>query len=237
MRKSSKTTTEQKTTEQKVPNPQPQPQHDTTADKKDWAAIAKGQASQPKHAQPATDTAPTTEATDQAAAADQPAQTDALAATIDSLHAKIQALETQLTTQHDQLLRAQAKVANAHLHAQKDVSNARKFALTEFAKALLAVIDSLEHSLNNSTDNDDPVVQKIHQGNELTLQMFLSTIRKFGVEQVNPLGERFNPDFHEAISTQKDPKAKAHTILQVLQKGYLLNGRLVRPAMVIVAKG
>jgi molecular chaperone GrpE len=135
----------------------------------------------------------------------------------------------------DQCLRLQADLDNLRKRAERDVASAHKFALERFATELLPVRDSLEMGLAAfSTEGADP--EKLREGVELTLQMLTSAMGKFEIREVNPDGERFNPDFHQAMSMQERDDVDPNTVVTVVQKGYLLNERLLRPAMVIVSK-
>jgi molecular chaperone GrpE len=134
----------------------------------------------------------------------------------------------------DKALRIQAEMENVKRRSQKDIESAHKFALVGFAKELLTVVDSLELGLQAVTDS--PEMAKISEGNELTLKQFLSVFSKFNIETIDPVGEKFNPEQHQAISMQESTDVEPNTVVTVFQKGYLLNGRILRPAMVIVAK-
>ena len=134
----------------------------------------------------------------------------------------------------EQFVRAKAETSNLLHSAEKEKQNIRNFALKSFVQSLISVIDNFERSVNVLV-SDPGNINAIKEGIELTHKDFLSTLEKFGVEMLNPKGERFNPEFHEAISMQASPGVEANVVIQVLQKGCLLNGRLVRPAMVIVS--
>lgn len=133
---------------------------------------------------------------------------------------------------HDQMLRMQAEMENLRKRTERDVSNAQKFAVEKFANELLQVKDSLELGLNA----EDIDLTKLKEGTELTLKMFSSTFEKFAIEELNPLGEVFDPNLHEAMTMQESAEHESNTVLTVVQKGYTLHGRLIRPAMVIVSK-
>lgn len=148
------------------------------------------------------------------------------------LQKKLTEAEEKATQYWDKLLRIQAENENTLRRVERDVANAHKFGLEKFANELLPVIDSLERSLTLATTQDDPVLE----GVEMTLKMLHSVLTKFGIEQVNPEGQAFNPEQHQAVSTQVDSTTKPNTVLSVLQKGYLLNKRLIRPALVVVSK-
>jgi len=135
----------------------------------------------------------------------------------------------------DQCLRLQAELENLRRRAERDVANAHKFALERFAAELLPVRDSLEMGLAAfEGEGADP--GKLHEGVELTLQMLTGAMGKFEIREVNPEGEHFNPEFHQAMSLQERGDVEPNTVVTVVQKGYLLNERLLRPAMVIVSK-
>ena len=135
----------------------------------------------------------------------------------------------------DRALRAQAELENVRRRVERDLQNAHKFALERFVSELLPVKDSLELGLSASTEKGASV-ESIAEGAELTLRMLEQAMEKFGVRVVDPAGESFNPAFHQAMTMQESDTAESGTVLTVVQKGYLLNQRLVRPAMVIVAK-
>ena len=129
-------------------------------------------------------------------------------------------------------LRAQAEMENLRRRSEKDLENAHKFALEKFASELLAVKDSLELGLS-VTDVD---VDKLHEGSELTLKMLAQALAKFNINDVDPMGESFDPNLHQAMTMQETAEHAPNTVIAVMQKGYLINGRLLRPAMVVVAK-
>lgn len=135
----------------------------------------------------------------------------------------------------DRALRAQADLENVRRRMERDLQNAHKFALDRFVSELLPVKDSLELGLAASTERGASAAS-IVEGVELTLRMLEQAMEKFGVKAVDPGGEAFDPEFHQAITLQESDTAESGAVLTVVQKGYLLNERLVRPAMVIVAK-
>lgn len=136
----------------------------------------------------------------------------------------------------DKALRLQAELDNSQRRAQRDVENAHKFALEKFAQELLPVKDSLEMGLAAAEGSDHEVADKLREGTELTLKMLSSAMEKFGIKEVDPEGESFNPDWHQAMTMQESAEHEPNTVLAVMQKGYLLNERLLRPAMVVVCK-
>ncbi len=135
----------------------------------------------------------------------------------------------------DQCLRLQAELENLRRRSERDLSNAHKFALERFAAELLPVRDSMEMGLAAfDSENADPA--RLREGVELTLQMLTGALNKFNIEEVVPLNEPFNPDLHQAMSIQETADVAPNTVVTVVQKGYTLNDRLLRPAMVIVSK-
>ncbi len=143
-------------------------------------------------------------------------------------------LREQLQSQKNDYLSARAEVDNLRKRTERELASARKYALKEFVNALLPVQDSLEMGISAADDSADVI--KLKEGSELTLKMLTQALTKFGVCEVNPVGEKFNPDLHEAMAMQPSADAEPNTVLQVVQKGYQLNDRLIRPAMVVVAR-
>jgi len=141
-----------------------------------------------------------------------------------------------LAEQQEMVLRAQAEVQNMRRRCEQDVEKAHKFALEKFGTELLPVMDNLERALQAVTNADDESVKALYEGVELTLKGFSETLSKNNIEQLDPQGEPFDPQQHEAMSIVENDDVEANTVLTVVQKGYLLNGRVIRPAMVIVAK-
>ncbi len=151
----------------------------------------------------------------------------------DVLAAKVEELEQALDEAKDQSLRAAAEAQNVRRRAEQDVEKARKFALEKFVKELLPVVDSLEKALDAMGEDASEVHR---EGVSMTLKLQLDTLAKFGVEAVEPQGEPFDPQYHEAMAMVPNPELEPNTVMDVMQKGYLLNGRLVRPAMVVVSQ-
>lgn len=135
----------------------------------------------------------------------------------------------------DKVLRAQAEMENLKRRNAKDLENAHKFALDGFVKALLEVKDSLTMGLKTANE-ENATIEHIIEGLEMTDKVFLSTMEKFGVNAINPTGEAFNPEFHEAVTMVPMPDKESNSVLEVVQIGFTLNGRLVRPAMVVVVQ-
>ena len=134
----------------------------------------------------------------------------------------------------NQLLRARAELENFKRRAERDLENAHRYGLEKVAKELLPIRDSMEMGLTATEGVGEDSV-KVKEGIELTLKMFDTLLEKIGITEIDPVGEKFNPDFHQAMSTQKVPDKEPNTVLTVFQKGYLLNDRLIRPAMVVVS--
>jgi molecular chaperone GrpE len=151
---------------------------------------------------------------------------------------EVEALQAQVQDFQEQMLRSQAEMQNVRRRAEIDVEKAHKFALEKFVKELLPVADSLEKAVESTEGHEESgeLVASIREGVEMTLSLFMSSLKKFNVEQINPVGEPFDPQQHEAMSMVPAPDAEPNSVVAVVQKGYLLNGRVVRPAMVMVAK-
>jgi len=148
---------------------------------------------------------------------------------------ELEQAEAKIASQADQLVRMQAEMENQRKRAQNDVTKAHKFALEKIALDLLPVRDSLEMGLQAATGDDaDPA--KIVEGSELTLKMLTQALEKYNIVEVNPIDEKFDPEFHQAMSMQPVEGKEPNTVSGVMQKGYTLNDRLIRPALVMVAK-
>lgn len=166
---------------------------------------------------------------------EQPVEAELAAA-----YARINELEIYVSEidarEKDIQLRAQAEIQNIRRRAEQDVEKAHKFALEKFSKELLTVVDNLERGLDalDKTVTDE-TTQALVDGVEMTHKEFISTLGKFGVESVGVVGEAFNPELHQAISMQPAEGIDPNHISVVLQKGYTLQGRVLRPAMVMVA--
>ncbi len=152
-----------------------------------------------------------------------------------SLQAELESLRQQLQSAEEKVLRVVAEEQNTVRRAQQDVERARKFALESFVKELLPVVDNLERALESLEALEDKT-QSVVEGVELTYKGLLNVLERFDVRALDPLGESFNPELHQAMSLVTSDSAEPNSVLQVFQKGYTLNGRLVRPAMVVVSK-
>jgi molecular chaperone GrpE len=152
--------------------------------------------------------------------------------TMPSQEELLKAAELQAAEHHDAWLRAKAETENMRRRAAEDVDKARKFAVENFASELLAVKDSLEAALAA----ESPSVENMKDGVELTLKQLTAAFGKFNLADINPMGEKFDPHQHQAIQMIESDQP-ANTVVTVLQKGYRLNERTLRPALVMVAKG
>ncbi|OGT06138.1 MAG: nucleotide exchange factor GrpE [Gammaproteobacteria bacterium GWF2_41_13] len=145
---------------------------------------------------------------------------------------EISPMQKELIETKDKLLRTLAEMENIRNRTKMDIEKAHKYGLEKFAQALLPIVDSLEKALDSMSAAD-----RAHaQGVELTLKLFLETLEKFNIKPINPLQQSFDPSKHEAISVQPMPEVKPNTVVTVFQKGYELQGRLIRPALVIVSQ-
>ena len=142
----------------------------------------------------------------------------------------------QVAKANDQVLRVQAEMQNVRRRAERDVESAHKFDLDKFAADLLPVVDNLERALA-AIDSEDEGQKSVAEGIELTLKTFMDVLVRFKIEAIDPAGQPFDADLHQAVSMVPNPDLEANTVMDVFQKGYTLNGRLVRPAMVVVSQG
>ncbi|MEQ1557631.1 MAG: nucleotide exchange factor GrpE [Methyloglobulus sp.] len=156
-------------------------------------------------------------------------------ALIEELTNELAAAEQKAQDNWDRALRVQAEMENLKRRTQKDLEDTHKYALTGFAKDLLPVLDSLELGLQAATGESEEV-NKFREGSELTIKQFETVFTKYNVVTINPMGEAFNAEQHQAVVMQEVENAAPNTVVSVFQKGYMLNGRLLRPAMVVVAK-
>lgn len=163
-----------------------------------------------------------------------------------ALHGEVAGLKAEATGLRNELelarkeaaeatLRARADLDNTRRRLERDADNARKFVLEKFSGELLAVVDSLERGLA-SLSADDEALKPAREGVDLTLKLLKDTLRKFEVEEIDPQGQPFNPQFHEAVAQVPNGDVAANTVIEVMQKGFQLSGRLLRPAMVVVSR-
>lgn len=155
--------------------------------------------------------------------------------TYQQLQQELTAAEEKANQYWERILRMQADAENMLRRSERDIANAHKYALEKFIGELIPIFDNLERAVAAHTD-DDSSQGSLLDGVRLTIKMIQPALEKFGVQQVNPEGQPFNPEHHQAVSAQEVPGVKAGMVINVLQKGYLLNNRLVRPAMVVVSK-
>lgn len=144
-------------------------------------------------------------------------------------------VEDEAEKLREDLLRAHAEMQNMRRRAERDVEHAHKFALEKFVSELLPVVDNLERALK-ALEDEDALDSAVGEGIQLTRKSFLDVLQRFNVEPIDPVGEPFDPDKHQAMTMVPSPDHAPNTVIEVFQKGYLLNGRLVRPAMVVVSK-
>jgi molecular chaperone GrpE len=170
----------------------------------------------------------------------RPAEDQQTTEELDGTAAQSEALEAARAAEaqaRDQALRAQAEAENVRRRAQREVENAHKYAIEKFVAELLPVADSLERAVEIARANKaDDASTAIAEGVELSLKLFLDVLERCAVVQIDPQGEPFNPQLHEAMSTVESADAEPGSVVAVLQKGYTLNGRLVRAARVMVAR-
>lgn len=194
---------------------------------------------QTESAIPTDDTVETAESSTPETEAQEPTDSNA---SNDDLHLRIAELESALAVaqeetanQKDKALRIAAEAENVRRRSMQEVEKATNFALEKFAGELLDVIDNLERAIQVIDPNDE-AIKAVAEGVQITYKGFINTINKFGLEAVDPEGAPFDPQLHQAMSMQESNEVAPNTVLHVMQKGYLLNGRLLRPAMVMVAR-
>ncbi len=166
---------------------------------------------------------------------EQPGADSGAEPTVEALQAQLDELRQKAEEEHEALLRARAEIENMRRRHEQEIEKAHKYALERFAQELLPVVDSLEMGVEAAAA-ENATLEKVREGTELTLKMLLSVLDKFGIQAVHPHGEPFNPELHQAMSTQESAEHAPNTVMNVMQKGYTLNERLIRPAMVVVSK-
>jgi molecular chaperone GrpE len=160
---------------------------------------------------------------------------EGLTVSTDELVKQLDEARAKADEYRDQVLRTQAELENQRKRAERDLENAHKYALEKIANELLGVRDSLELGIDAARGEAD--AEKIREGTELTLKMLVQVMNRFDIEAVDPQGEKFDPELHQAMSMQPSDDYPQNTVISVMQKGYTLNGRLIRPAMVVVSQG
>lgn len=165
-------------------------------------------------------------------ALDEPPTTETL---ITELKKELAEAEQKAQENWDKAVRTMAEMENLKKRTQKDLEDAHKYALNNFARELLPVLDSLELGLQAATGESEDV-KKFREGNELTVKQFETVFSKFNVITIDPVGQPFNAEQHQAMVMQESADVPPNTVVNVFQKGYMLNGRLLRPALVVVSK-
>jgi molecular chaperone GrpE len=177
-----------------------------------------------------------TEADEQAHLEDVvPEAADAKDETDETIEQQLAKAQVTIKDYWEQMMRLRAEIENNRKRAERDVENAHKYALKNFVENLLPVIDSMEMG-QTAAAADNATLESILEGSALTVDMFVQVLKRNGLERVDPLGEKFDPERHQAISMIEVESAESNTVVEVMQKGFLLNDRLVRPAMVVVAR-
>lgn len=166
---------------------------------------------------------------------EQDDQSPESAADQSALRKEFHDLEVALKDAKSEVLYHMAECKNIRERASRDVENAHRYGTEKLLSELLPVLDSFERGMDACDDTEDKI-KALHEGMSLTYTMFLKALEKYGVEQVDPEGREFDANLHEALSVKEDKAHKTNTVLEVMQKGYLLNGRIVRRALVVVAK-
>lgn len=158
------------------------------------------------------------------------------ASTIEDLQKKLADSEAAVADATDKMLRAKAEIENIRRRSALDVENAQKFAVEKFARELVNVVDSLEHGLEAMTEPDQTQIVHLREGMQLTHKLLLDTLEKFQIKQINPQGAVFDPKQHEALTAQPTDEMEPNRVLNVVQKGFTIHDRMLRPARVIVSK-
>lgn len=158
----------------------------------------------------------------------------------EQLQQKIKELEGKAASNWDMLLRAKADEENLRKRSRLDIENAHKYAIEKFARSMLDIVDSLERGIelsnNEAIDNEAVVIKSLKDGMELTLKLLLDNLDQFGIKMLNPKGEAFNPTQHEALAMQEQSDIPPNSVISVIQKGFVIHERILRPARVIVSK-
>jgi molecular chaperone GrpE len=169
-----------------------------------------------------------------AASSDSAAETEDLKFNVDELQQELEEARAKSEDNWNKLLRTQAELENHRKRSSREIENAHKYAIERFVAELLPVKDSLELGLTHAGEQAD--AQKLQEGMALTLKMLSQVMEKFNIEEVSPQGQPFDPERHQAMTVQENAELAPNSVISVMQKGYVLNGRLLRPAMVIVSK-
>jgi molecular chaperone GrpE len=154
---------------------------------------------------------------------------------VTALQAELEAARARADDYWNKLVRTQAEMENLRKRSARELEQAHRYAVERFATELLAVKDSLEMGVDAASNEIEP--EKLREGTELTLRMLVRAMEKFNIEEINPQDQPFDPARHQAMTTQENSQLPPNTVVAVLQKGYAIGERLLRPAMVIVSKG
>jgi molecular chaperone GrpE len=153
----------------------------------------------------------------------------------ESVEKQLERAQQTIKDYWEQIMRLRAEIDNNRKRAERDIENAHKYATRGLLENLLPVVDSMEMG-QAAAESENATLESIREGSALTMNMFIQVLEKHGLEQIDPLGEKFDPEKHQAISMTESADAESNTVVEVMQKGFQLNERLVRPAMVVVAK-
>ena len=153
----------------------------------------------------------------------------------ESIEQQLDKAQATIKEYWEQILRLKAEIENNRKRSIRDIENAHKYALRNFSESLLPIVDSMEMA-QKAAEAENASLESIIEGTELTMSTFIQVLEKHGLQQLDPVGEKFDPDQHQAISMVEAGDVESNTVISVMQKGFLLNDRLVRPAMVVVSK-
>ena len=157
-------------------------------------------------------------------------------ATLEEALKKLVDAEEVASRANDDLLRVQAEMQNLRRRSEQDIEKAHKYSQEKFSTELLSVMDNLERALAAAANHEDDTVKAIYEGVDLTLKSFTDCFNRFHIEAVDPMGEPFDPQIHQAMTIIENAEVEPNTVIEVMQKGYTLHGRVIRPAMVVVSK-
>jgi molecular chaperone GrpE len=153
----------------------------------------------------------------------------------ESIEQQLDRAQATIKEYWEQILRLKAEIENNRKRSVRDVENAHKYAIRNFSESLLPIVDSMEMA-QKAAEAENASLESIIEGTELTMSMFIQVLEKHGIQELDPIGEQFDPEQHQAISMVEDESVESNTVINVMQKGFMLNERLVRPAMVVVSK-
>ena len=157
-------------------------------------------------------------------------------ATLEEALKKLVDAEEVASRANDDLLRVQAEMQNLRRRSEQDIEKAHKYSQEKFSTELLSVMDNLERALAAAANHEDDTVKAIYEGVDLTLKSFTDCFNRFHIDAVDPMGEPFDPQLHQAMTIIENAEVEPNTVIEVMQKGYTLHGRVIRPAMVVVSK-